>query len=150
MRSFSFRLETLLRLRKNSRDRALADYAKAIEQREFAQSKIAEIEDYLAELDNKKNLKVSHIFSVNEMILLQSQIEKAQEIKSKQLKNLSRCIGLESSRKKIFLQKEAEFKSLEKFKDRKAEEHIVFERNKEEKEQEDIISARFVYDRVSS
>ena len=57
---------------------------------------------------------------------------------------------MESARRKVFLQKEAEFKVLDRFKERKASEHLSNEQKKEEKEQEDIISSRFVFNRFHS
>ena len=116
MKSFTFRLETLLRLRKNSRDRALADYAKSIEQRESADKKVKEANLYLEKLNERVSLKSKSLFSGNEMITFQSQIKNAKDSKNRLLKDLSKLSSMESARRKVFLQKEAEFKSLDRFK----------------------------------
>ena len=150
MKSFTFRLETLLRLRKNSRDRALADYAKSIEQRESADKKVKEANLYLEKLNERVSLKSKSLFSGNEMITFQSQIKNAKDSKNRLLKDLSKLSSMESARRKVFLQKEAEFKSLDRFKERKESEHLSNEQKKEEKEQEDIISSRFVFNRFHS
>ena len=150
MKAFTFRLETLLRLRKNSRDRALADYAKSIEQREIADIKVKEADDYLEKLNERLSLKSKSLFSGNEMITFQSQIKNAKDSKSRLIKNLSKLSSMESARRKVFLQKEAEYQSLDRFKERKANEHHSYEQKKEEKEREDIISSRFVFNRSHS
>ena len=84
------------------------------------------------------------------MITFQSQIKNAKDSKNRLLKDLSKLSSMESARRKVFLQKEAEFKSLDRFKERKASEHLSNEQKKEEKEQEDIISSRFVFNRFHS
>jgi len=150
MKAFTFRLETLLRLRKNSRDRALADYAKSIEQREIADNKVQEADLYLEKLNERLSLKSKSLFSGNEMITFQSQIKNAKDSKSSLIKNLSKLSSMESARRKVFLRKEAEYKSLDRFKERKANEHNFYEQKKEEKEQEDVISSRFVFNRSHS
>ena len=106
MKSFTFRLETLLRLRKNSRDRALADYAKSIEQRESADKKVKEANLYLEKLNERVSLKSKSLFSGNEMITFQSQIKNAKDSKNRLLKDLSKLSSMESARRKVFLQLE--------------------------------------------
>jgi len=148
MRSFTFRLETLLRLRKNARDRALAEYAMSIEKRELAESKVEEADLYLFKLNKNLSAKSQRLFLGNEMLAFQEQIKNAKILKDKFVRELSSLSSIESSRRNVFLQKEADFKSLDRYKERKAGEHLAYELKKEEKEQEDIISSRFVFNRA--
>jgi hypothetical protein len=82
------------------------------------------------------------------MVAFQEQIKNAKILKDKFVRELSSLSSIESSRRKVFLQKEADFKSLDRYKERKAGEHLAYELKKEEKEQEDIISSRFVFNRA--
>jgi flagellar export protein FliJ len=150
MKTFTFRLETLLQLRKNARDRALSDYADSIRDRESAEEEVQRAEGYLERLNVKLLAKSQNIFLGKDMLDFQEQIQKAKNTKSDLKNKLSRLSSIESSRRKVFIQKEAEFKSLDNYKLRMADEHIVFETNKEEKAQEDIITSRFVYNRAHS
>jgi flagellar export protein FliJ len=54
---------------------------------------------------------------------------------------------LEESRRKLFVQKDSESKSLDRLKDRQMHEHIELEAKKEEQELDDVIGARYLYER---
>ena len=150
MKNFRFRLETLLRLRKNSRDRALSDYALSIRDREVAEKKVVQADLYLDRLNDILIEKSQNVFLGSEILAFQEQIRTAKTSKNNLVKNLSKLKTLEDSRRRVFVQKESEFKSLENYKNRKSDEHFHCEFKKEEKAQEDIISSRFVFSRVHS
>ena len=149
MKSFTFRLETLLRLRSSARDRALADYASSIKKRELAERMVLESETYLSKLNDDLSAKTRVSFLGTDLVAFQEEIQRAKETKDQRCKEVARLYSLESSRRAVYLRKESEYKSLERFKERKASEHLSREIQKEEREQENVIAARYVYDRVN-
>ncbi len=138
-----------MRLRAAARDRALSDYAKSIKNRELAEMKVMETESYLGKLNSGMTAKTSNSFLGSELVAFQNEIQRTKQVRERRVKNVARLASLESSRKLVYLEKEAEFKSLERFKERKSSEHMAMEIKKEEKELENVIGARFVYERVN-
>ena len=65
-------------------------------------------------------------------------------------KNLQHSIQSEEAKKRIYLKADSEYKSLLKLKEKQKEEHVRAESLKEERELEDIIGGRFVFNNISN
>ena len=149
MKAFRFRLETLLRLKDASRERALQDYAISIKIRQEWEAKLDRAVGYIAELENMLSEKQKLNFRASDLASIQMHLEQArQEVESFTLE-VSRKKALEESRRTIFLKKESESKSLLRLKERQMSEHLEMETKKEEHELEDVIGARYLYDRAN-
>jgi len=110
MKTFTFRLETLLQLRKNARDRALSDYADSIRDRESAEEEVQRAESYLEGLNVRLLAKSQNIFLGKDMLDFQEQIQKAKNTKSDLKNKLSRLSSIESSRRKYLFKKKLNLK----------------------------------------
>ena len=100
---------------------------------ELAESKVEEADLYLIKLNKSLSAKSQRLFLGNEMLAFQEQIKNAKILKDKFVRELSSLSSIESSRRNVFLQKEADFKSLDRYKERKAGEHLAYELKKERK-----------------
>ena len=110
MKAFRFRLETLLRLKDASRERALQDYAISIKIRQEWEAKLDRAVGYIAELENMLSEKQKLNFRASDLASIQMRLEQArQEVESFTLE-VSRKKALEESRRTIFLRKKARAK----------------------------------------
>jgi len=149
MKAFRFRLETLLRLKDASRERALQDYAVAINMRQEWEAKLDNAIGYVAGLENMLSEKQKLNFRASDLASIHLSLEQARhEVESFTLE-VSRKKALEESRRTIFLKKESESKSLLRLKERQLDEHLEIETKKEEHELEDVIGARYLFDRAN-
>ena len=149
MKAFRFRLETLLRLKDASRERALQDYAVAINMRQEWEAKLDNAIEYVKGLENMLSEKQKLNFRASDLASIHLSLEQArQEVESCTLE-VSRKKALEESRRTIFLKKESESKSLLRLKERQLDEHLEIETKKEEHELEDVIGARYLFDRAN-
>ena len=149
MKAFRFRLETLLRLKDASRERALQDYAVAIQMRQESETKLKNAVGYVEGLENKLSEKRKVNFRASELSSIQMSLEQARQEVEGFTVEVSRQKALEESRRSIFLKKESESKSLLRLKERQLDEHLEIETKKEEHELEDVIGARYLFDRAN-
>ena len=147
MRAFNFKLGTLLRLREASREKSLLDYAKSIYERQQTEDRLMRASEYVSTLEFKLNEKQKLSFNANELEAMISGLDHARSVVRDLSTELSRKKTLEESRRKLFVHKDSESKSLERLKDRQMNEHILFEAKKEEQELDDVIGARYLYER---
>ena len=147
MRAFNFKLGTLLRLREASREKSLLDYAKSIHERQQTEDRLMRASEYVSTLEFKLNEKQKLSFNANELEAMISGLDHARSVVRDLSTELSRKKTLEESRRKLFVHKDSESKSLERLKDRQMNEHILFEAKKEEQELDDVIGARYLYER---
>ena len=145
MKSFKFRLETLMNLRELAKERAVKDYANAISRREKAESNLKTAIDSLAFLNHEIARKRKSGFSGFEQKDFDSSILQAKELIIDRNSQLEEAKSIENAKRKLFLNAESSFKSLENLKEKSKELHLKKEEKKEELELEDIIGSRFVY-----
>jgi flagellar export protein FliJ len=149
MKAFNFRLETLLRLKMASRERSLIDYAKSIRERQDVEDQLLKANEYIHTLEKKLSEKQKLNFRANDLNSLISGLEDARGVVKEISAELNRKKTMEASRRKIFLKKDSESKSLDRLKERQTYEHIEIESKKEERELDDVIGSRYLYDRAN-
>ncbi len=149
MKAFKFKLQTLLKLREASRERALLDYAKSIQERQQIEAKLNNAIAYVNSLENVVADKQKTNFRATDLTSLIGSIDDARSKVKSLSTDLSRQKTIEESRRKIFLTKNTDSESLQNLKDRQSSDHIDLEIKKEEHELDDIIGARYLYDRVN-
>ena len=147
MRAFNFRLATLLRLREASREKSLLDYAKSIHERQQTEDRLNRASEYVSTLEVKLNEKQEHSFNAGELEAMIGGLDHARSVVRDLSTELSRKKTLEDSRRKLFVQKDSESKSLDRLKDRQMNDHVKLEAKKEEQELDDVIGARYLYER---
>ena len=147
MRAFNFRLATLLRLREASREKSLLEYAKSIQERQETEDRLKRANEYVSSLEFKLNEKQKVSFNANELEAVIGGLDHARTVVRDLSTELSRKKTLEESRRQLFVQKDSESKSLDRLKDRQMQEHVELEAKKEEQELDDVIGARYLYER---
>ena len=150
MKAFKFRLESLLQLREISKDRALSKYARDINFRQNKEKELQASELHLEELQFQisENRKISFTGSKQEAFDLSIKHAKEQIIDAN--KNLQQSLQAEEAKKGIYLKSNSEYKSLLRLKEKQFEEHVRSENLKEERELEDIIGGRFVFNNITN
>ena len=150
MKAFIFRLETLLHLREISRDKALSQYAHAINLRQDKEKELRESELRLVELQFQISEKRKNSFTGSKQEAFDLSVKHAKERILDANKNLQQSIQTEKAKKGIYLNSNSEYKSLLKLKEKQFEIHVRNETLKEERELEDIIGGRFVFNNITS
>jgi flagellar export protein FliJ len=150
MKVFNFRLETLLHLREIARDKALGNYAKAINVRQEKEKALQDSRSFLEELQLHIGQKRRDSFSGSSQESFDLSVKTAKERIIDAHKNLQHSIQSEEAKKRIYLKADSEYKSLLKLKEKQKEEHVRAESLKEERELEDIIGGRFVFNKISN
>jgi len=64
-------------------------------------------------------------------------------------KKVTEADRIMESRRKIFLEKDSQFKAVQRLREKKRDEHYFTETKKEETELEDVISSRFLFHRIN-
>lgn len=150
MKVFNFRLETLLHLREIARDKALGNYAKAINVRQEKEKALQDSRSFLEELQLHIGQKRRDSFSGSSEESFDLSVKTAKERIIDAHKNLQHSIQSEEAKKRIYLKADSEYKSLLNLKEKQKEEHVRAESLKEERELEDIIGGRFVFNNISN
>lgn len=150
MKAFKFRLETLLHLREISRDKALSQYAHAINLRQDKEKELRDSELRLLELQFQISEKRKNSFTGSKQEAFDLSVKHAKERILDANKNLQQSIQTEKAKKGIYLNSNSEYKSLLKLKEKQFEIHVRNETLKEERELEDIIGGRFVFNNITS
>ena len=150
MKVFTFRLETLLHLREIARDKALASYAKAISQRQEMEKALHDHSLYLEDLQLQISLKRKDSFVGFSEEAFDLSVKTAKERIIDAHKDLQESLHSENAKKKIYLKTDTECKSLLKLREKQLHEHICKESLREERELDDIIGGRFVFNNISN
>ena len=150
MKAFSFKLHTLMQLRKANREKALHAYGIAVHESEKIENDLARKRSALESLQNRIKLKRSGNFFGQEEESYQRNIASVKNDILSVHKSLKNSQEIREAKRKLFLIAEAEFKSLEKLKEKQKIEHDQGEQKKEESQIDDIISARFNYNLKTS
>ena len=150
MKAFSFKLHTLLQLRKASREKALHAYGKAVHESEMLENDLVRKKSALQTLHDLIKQKRSNYFFGQEEESYQRNISSVKNEILSVHKSLKNSQEIREAKRKLFLKAEAEFKSLEKLREKQKFEHDQSEQKKEESQIDDIISARFSYNLKTS
>ena len=145
MKSFTFRLETLLHLREISKDRAIKEYAQAISKREKLELDLKKAVKMLEVLNAEINERRASGFSGFEQDGFNQSILRSKEVIIDLNSKVADAKNIESAKRNLYLRADSNCKSLLKLKEKKKEEHLKSEEKKEESELEDIIGSRFVF-----
>ncbi len=145
MKAFQFKLGALLRLKETKKDQALSNLAKAIQKVALTEQKLERSKGRFDKIIDliKKHQKMH--FDVVQMKILHDSLQDEKENLEKIQLQLNHCRDIENSRRKIFLDKDSQYKALLRLKEKQQEQHFLSESNKEQKELEDIIAARFLF-----
>lgn len=145
MKSFTFRLETLLHLREISKDRAIKEYAQAISKREKLELDLKKAVKMLEVLNAEINERRASGFSGFEQDGFNQSILRSKEVIIDLNSKVADSKNIESAKRNLYLRADSNCKSLLKLKEKKKVEHLKSEEKKEESELEDIIGSRFVF-----
>lgn len=150
MKAFSFRLESLLQLREDSREKALIGYAKSINARQKIEVELNALNEMLTKLHKDITLqRTSSLEGFTDQSFQNSMDSTKQQILNFHGK-LEDAKKIELSKKKIFLAADGSFQSILRLKDKQSIAHISSQLKKEERELDDIISSRFVSQNLSA
>ena len=150
MKAFRFRLETLLHLREISRDKALGHYAQSIRSRQEREKALQVCQSLLESLHAQIGERRKNSFTGSKQESFDLSVSHAKERILDANRNLQESMQTEQAKKGIYLKIDSEYKSLLKLKEKKYEEHVYSESLKEERELEDIIGGRFVFNNIIS
>ena len=150
MKVFNFRLETLLHLREIARDKALGNYANAINVRQEKEKALQDSRSFLEGLQLHIGQERMDSFSGSSQESFDLSVKTAKVRIIDAHKNLQHSIQSEEAKKRIYLKADSEYKSLLKLKEKQKDEHVRAESLKEERELEDIIGGRFVFNNISN
>ncbi len=150
MKAFRFRLETLLHLREISRDKALGHYAQSIRSRQEREKALQVCQSHLESLHAQIGERRKNSFTGSKQESFDLSVSHAKERILDANRNLQESMQTEQAKKGIYLKIDSEYKSLLKLKEKKYEEHVYSESLKEERELEDIIGGRFVFNNIIS
>jgi flagellar export protein FliJ len=150
VKAFSFKLHTLMQLRKANREKALNAYGKAVHESQQLENDLARKKSALESLQDRIKQKRSDYFFGQEEESYQRNIGSFKNDILSVHKSLKNSQEIREAKRKLFLKAEAEFKSLEKLRERQKVEHDQSEQKKEESQNDHIISARFNYNLKTS
>ena len=149
MKSFSFKLHALLRLKESKRDQALSQFAAATKQ-------VQNLKQDLNHAHQKRDSVLEILQNKQKGTFISAQVEALQtslllekeNISSLELK-LNEAERILQSRRSIFLEKDSQFKAVLRLKEKQQSQHYLIETKKEETELEDVISSRFLFHRIN-
>jgi len=149
VKSFSFKLHALLRLKESKRDQALSLFADASKQVQHLTQDLTQAykkrDSVIEILQNKQKgtFQSVQIETLQSSLLLER--EKISNLETK----LNEAEKILQSRRSIFLEKDSQFKAVLRLKEKQQSHHYLVETKKEETELEDVISSRFLFHRIN-
>ena len=149
MKSFVFKLKALLRLKENKRDVALSQFAGSIQEVEKLNAKLTEAQDRQESIFQLMQERQKGSFRGEQIQSLQSSLDLERERISKIELELKQAQEIKVSRREIFLSKDSEYKAVLKLEEKQKQAHYIQENSNEQKELEDIIGARFLFQRIN-
>ena len=149
MKSFSFKLHALLRLKESKRDQALSQFAAATKQ-------VQNLKQDLTHAHQKRDSVLEILQNKQKGTFLSAQVEALQTsllLEKENISNLELKLNeaerILQSRRSIFLEKDSQFKAVLRLKEKQQSQHYLIETKKEETELEDVISSRFLFHRIN-
>ncbi len=143
MRAFHFRLQALLNLREQTREEALAAYAKSIAGREGEEEMEIAAVRRLEQNREVMAARRENGFTGAEQTAFLRAVDSAKNALVRQRAKVARAKRTEERARAAFLEADGAVKSLDRLKDRRRDEHFRSEMKKEEHELEDVIGARY-------
>jgi len=149
VKSFSFKLHALLRLKESKRDQALSQFAAATKQ-------VQNLKQDLTQAHQKRDSVLEILQNKQKGTFLSAQVEALQTsllLEKENISNLELKLNeaerILQSRRSIFLEKDSQFKAVLRLKEKQQSHHYLVETKKEETELEDVISSRFLFHRIN-
>ena len=149
MKTFSFKLHALLRLKESRREHALTQFAAST--RELQRLKLD-----LINAQDKRDAVVDILNKIQRGTFQSAQIQSLQTSLLLERENISRiekkvteADRILESRRKIFLEKDSQFKAVQRLREKQRDAHYFTEIKKEETQLEDVISSRFLFHRIN-
>lgn len=149
MKSFSFKLHALLRLKESKRDQALSQFAAATKQ-------VQNLKQDLTQAHQKRDSVLEILQNKQKGTFLSAQVEALQTsllLEKENISNLELKLNeaerILQSRRSIFLEKDSQYKAVLRLKEKQQSQHYLIETKKEETELEDVISSRFLFHRIN-
>ena len=149
MKSFSFKLHALLRLKESKRDQALSQFAVATKQ-------VQNLKQDLTQAHQKRDSVLEILQNKQKGTFLSAQVEALQTsllLEKENISNLELKLNeaerILQSRRSIFLEKDSQYKAVLRLKEKQQSQHYLIETKKEETELEDVISSRFLFHRIN-
>ena len=139
-----------MQLRKANREKALHAYGKSVHETEKLENDLVRKKSSLESLQDRIKQKRSAYFFGQEEESYQRNIVSVKNDILTVHKSLKNSQEIREAKRKLFLKAEAEFKSLEKLREKQKVEHDQNEQKKEESQIDDIISSRFSYNLKTS
>ncbi|MEK9772171.1 MAG: flagellar export protein FliJ [Opitutae bacterium] len=149
MRTFTFKLKALLRLKETKREQALIKFAHSIKE-------VQRLEENLLSAQNQVDsvLCILHdrqqgAFRSDQIEALQSSLDLERENLSRIQHLLSEAKEIQNSRRKIFMDHDSQYKAVDRLQEKQKEEHYIKENKKEQLELEDVVGSRFLFQRIN-
>lgn len=149
MRTFTFKLKALLRLKETKREQALIKFAHSIKE-------VQRLEENLLSAQNQVDsvLCILHdrqqgAFRSDQIEALQSSLDLERENLSRIQHRLSEAKEIQNSRRKIFMDHDSQYKAVDRLQEKQKEEHYIKENKKEQLELEDVVGSRFLFQRIN-
>jgi flagellar export protein FliJ len=149
VKSFSFKLHALLRLKESKRDQALSQFAAATKQ-------VQNLKQDLTQAHQKRDSVLEILQNKQKGTFLSAQVEALQTsllLEKENISNLELKLNeaerILQSRRSIFLEKDSQYKAVLRLKEKQQSQHYLIETKKEETELEDVISSRFLFHRIN-
>ena len=145
MKVFRFRLESLLHLRSLTREKALKEYAHAINERRLQEERSKSISRRLAQIEDSVAARRKEGISGHDQANFLASIEYTKDALANQREITSRALADEEDKKATYLEADIAEKTLLRLKEHRKEEHLRVQGAKEERALEDVIGARHRY-----
>jgi flagellar export protein FliJ len=149
VKSFSFKLHALLRLKESKRDQALSQFAAATKQ-------VQNLKQDLNHAHQKRDSVLEILQNKQKGTFISAQVEALQTsllLEKENISNLELKLNeaerILQSRRSIFLEKDSQYKAVLRLKEKQQSQHYLIETKKEETELEDVISSRFLFHRIN-
>jgi len=149
VKSFSFKLHALLKLKESKRDQALSQFAAATKQ-------VQNLKQDLTQAHQKRDSVLEILQNKQKGTFLSAQVEALQTsllLEKENISNLELKLNeaerILQSRRSIFLEKDSQYKAVLRLKEKQQSQHYLIETKKEETELEDVISSRFLFHRIN-
>lgn len=149
MRTFNFKLTALLKLKEAQREQALVQFASSIKEVQKLEKKLAISQNKLDSVLSILHDRKKGTFRSDQIEALHSSLMVEREKLSKNKISLNQAKEMQVSRRKIFLEKDSQYKSIQQLQEKQKEDHYFNENKKEQLELEDIIGSRFLFQRIN-
>lgn len=149
MKTFNFKLRALLRLKETKREQALANFAASIQEVRRLEVTLDTAQKHYSSVLSVLHDHQKGVFKRDTIESLQNSLQLAQDSLNKTKLRLNQAKDIESSRRKIFLDRDSQFKTILRLQEKQREVHYFKENKKEQSELEDIIGSRFLFLRIN-